>query len=69
MFCSCCLNGKAGPARLTGADPAAQAESGHSARCHGGTEPAKAFCHYILWCKWGWKVHQPSQGQLSLLQA
>lgn len=66
--CSCGLNSEAGPAGLTGADPAAQAKGGYSKRCHGGSEPAKAFCHHILWCQWGWKVHQFGQGEIPLLK-
>ncbi len=66
--CSCGLNSEAGPAGLTGADPAAQAKGGYSERCHGCAEPAETFRHYFLWCQWSWEVHQLGQGELVLLK-
>lgn len=62
--CSCGLYSEAGPAGLTGADSATQAKGGYSERCHGGSEPAEALCHHLLWCQWGWKVHQFGQGEI-----
>lgn len=64
---SCGLDSEARPAGLAGADPAAQAKGGHSEGRDGGAEPAKAFCHHLLWCERRWKVHQPGQGEFSLL--
>lgn len=64
---SCGLDSEAGPAGLAGADPAAQAKGGYSEGCDGGAEPAKAFCHHLLWCERCRKVHQSGQGEFSLL--
>lgn len=63
FFCSCGLNSQAGPAGVSGADPAAQAKGGYSERRHGGAEPAEALRHHVLWCERGRKVHQPGQGE------
>lgn len=61
--CSCGLHGKAGPAGLAGADPAAKEEGGYPQRCDGGSEPAETFCHHFLWCEWSGKIYQPGQGE------
>jgi len=61
--CSGGLDSQGGPAGLPGADPAAQAEGGHSERRHGGPEPAAAFRRDFLRRQRRRKVHQPGQGE------
>lgn len=60
--CSCGLHGKAGPAGLAGADPAAKEEGGYPPRCDGGSEPAETFRHHFLWCERSGEIYQPGQG-------
>lgn len=71
MLCvpSCCFHSEAGPAGLPGADPAAQAQSGHPERRHGGSAPAQALRRHILWRQWGRQVYQLSQGEFNHLNS
>lgn len=67
VCCSCGLDSEAGSAGVSGADPAAQEEGGHSERRDGGAGSAEAFRHHLLWCERRRKVHQPGQGKFCFL--